>query len=158
MDSPDIIRKYEGLFLIDNTHATKEWDAAVNHVHEMLQKHEAEILSSEKWGERKLAYKIKGQKRGTYLLILFNAPTGAVTNINQSSLLSEIILRCLIVRDLGLEVARSGEAEKAEEKSEVKEPPPIEEAEKAVEKSEVKEPPPVGEEKAPAEAELEETS
>jgi len=60
---------YEGLFLIDNAHASTEWDNVVKHIQDILQKNGAEILKTEKWGEKKLAYKIKSHKRGTYLLI-----------------------------------------------------------------------------------------
>lgn len=127
MDAPHITRKYEGMFLIDNTHANKDWDAVVKGVHEILQKHNAEIVSTEKWGggERKLAYKIKGQKRGTYLLVRFNAPTGAITPIKQDCTLSEIILRSLIIMDIGLEAPRFEEVEEAAAKSHVKGPSPV---------------------------------
>ncbi len=128
MDSSPTTRKYEGMFLIDNTQANKDWDAVVQHVHEILQKHNAEILSTEKWGEKKLAYKVKGQKRGTYLLIRFNAPPEAITHINHDCVLSEIILRCLIVSDLVVEVPPVKEEEKATTQ-ESESPTPIAEAE-----------------------------
>lgn len=90
---------YEGLFLIDNTHASMEWDNVVRHIHDILQKNGAEILKTEKWGEKKLAYKIKGHKRGTYLLIHFNAKSGAITAIKRDFQLSDYIIRSLIVKD-----------------------------------------------------------
>ncbi|MGR3311639.1 MAG: 30S ribosomal protein S6 [Candidatus Brocadiales bacterium] len=133
MDLSPTTRKYEGMFLIDNTQANKDWDAVVKHVHEILQKHNAEILSTEKWGEKKLAYKVKGQKRGTYLLISFNAPPEAITHINHDCILSEIILRCLIVSDLAVvEVPPVKEEEKATTQ-ESESPTPIAEAETEVE-------------------------
>ncbi|MDN3510254.1 MAG: 30S ribosomal protein S6 [Candidatus Jettenia sp. CY-1] len=90
---------YEGLFLIDNTHASMEWDNVVRHIHDILQKNGAEILKTEKWGEKKLAYKIKGHKRGTYLLIHFNAKSGAITAIKRDFQLSDYVIRSLIVKD-----------------------------------------------------------
>ncbi|TLD40590.1 MAG: SSU ribosomal protein S6p [Candidatus Jettenia ecosi] len=90
---------YEGLFLIDNTHASMEWDNVVKHIHDILQKNGAEILKTEKWGEKKLAYKIKGHKRGTYLLIHFNTKSGAITAIKRDFQLSDYIIRSLIVKD-----------------------------------------------------------
>ena len=67
------MRMYEGLFLIDNAHANTEWDNVVKRIQDILQKNGTEILKIEKWGEKKSAYKVKGHKRGTYLLIHFNA-------------------------------------------------------------------------------------
>ena len=93
------MRMYEGLFLIDNAHANTEWDNVVKHIHDILQKNGAEILKSEKWGEKKLAYKIKGHKRGTYLLIHFNAKNSAITTVRRDFQLSDYIVRFLIVKD-----------------------------------------------------------
>ena len=90
---------YEGLFLIDNAHANTEWDNVVKHIHDILQKNGAEILKTEKWGEKKLAYKIKGHKRGTYLLIHFNAKNSAITTVRRDFQLSDYIVRFLIVKD-----------------------------------------------------------
>ena len=90
---------YEGLFLIDNAHANTEWDNVVKHIHDILQKNGAEILKTEKWGEKKLAYKIKGHKRGTYLLIHFNAKNSAIATVRRDFQLSDYIVRFLIVKD-----------------------------------------------------------
>lgn len=93
------MRMYEGLFLIDNGRASMEWDNVVKHIHDILQKNGAEILKTEKWGEKKLAYKIKGHKRGTYLLIHFNAKNTAIAMIKRDFQLSDYIIRSLLVRD-----------------------------------------------------------
>ena len=93
------MRMYEGLFLIDNAHASTEWDNVVKHIQDILQKNDAEILKTEKWGEKKLAYKIKSHKRGTYLLIHFNAKNSAITPIRKNFQLSDYIVRFLIVKD-----------------------------------------------------------
>ena len=93
------MRMYEGLFLLDNAHASLEWDTVVKHIHDILLKNGAEILKTEKWGEKKLAYKIKGHKRGTYLLIHFNAKHSAIPTIKRDFQLSDYIVRSLIVKD-----------------------------------------------------------
>jgi len=90
---------YEGLFVIDNAHANTEWDNVVKRIHDILQKNGTEILKTEKWGEKKLAYKIKGHKRGTYLLIHFNAKTSAITTLRRDFQLSDYIVRFLIIKD-----------------------------------------------------------
>jgi len=93
------LRMYEGLFLIDNAHASTEWDNAVKHIQDILQKNGAEILKTEKWGEKKLAYKIKSHKRGTYLLVHFNAKNSAIAMVRRDFQLSDYIIRFLIIKD-----------------------------------------------------------
>lgn len=116
------MRMYEGLFLLDNAHASLEWDTVVKHIHDILLKNGAEILKTEKWGEKKLAYRIKGHKRGTYLLIHFHAKNTAIATIKRDFLLSDYIIRSLIVKDNKIEelsqaVSSEGSAEKTVDKT-----------------------------------------
>lgn len=111
------MRMYEGLFLIDNARANLEWDNVVNQIHDILKKNGAEILKTEKWGEKKLAYKIKGHKRGTYLLTHFNAKHTAITSLKRDFQLSDAIVRVLIVKDDKIEdVSQIGTVEGLPEK------------------------------------------
>jgi len=92
------LRLYEGMFIINSTIASNDWDAAVNEVQDILKNRGIEILQSEKWEERKFAYILKGHKRGVYLLIYFNAPPESIALIKQDLKLSENVLRSLIVK------------------------------------------------------------
>jgi small subunit ribosomal protein S6 len=52
-----------------------------------------------KWDERRLAYDVKGNKRGVYFLTRFTADTRKVKEIERDCRLSEKMLRALIVRN-----------------------------------------------------------
>ena len=97
------MRLYKGLFLIDNVPANSDWDGVVKSIHDILAKNGAEILKTEKWGEKKLAYKIKSHKRGTYVLIHFNAENTSITQMKRDFQLSEFLIRSLILRDTVIE-------------------------------------------------------
>jgi ribosomal protein S6 len=86
------------MFIISDTVAGSDWEAAVKHVEDLLKNRGAEILKSEKWEDRKFAYKLKGHKRGAYLLIYFNAPTDSISLIKRDFELSDNVLRTLIVK------------------------------------------------------------
>ncbi len=91
------MRTYEAMFLIDNTKAS-DWDSAVQHVHDILKKGGAQVISTDKWGERKLAYHVNGHRRGTYMQIYFDAATDAIPDMRRDCLLSDAILRTLILK------------------------------------------------------------
>ena len=40
---------YEGMFLLDSTKAAAAWDDTVKHVHDILTKHNSEIVASRQW-------------------------------------------------------------------------------------------------------------
>ncbi len=91
-------RLYEGLFLIDSGEAASDWDGIIDMIRKMLERGQAEILSIRKWDDRRLAYKIAGKERGTYILVYFNAPTASVSGIERDIRLSERIVRAMILR------------------------------------------------------------
>jgi small subunit ribosomal protein S6 len=92
---------YEGMLLIEPTLAAKEWDKVMGEVQRIAEKAGAKIVNSNKWGERKLAYPIRGHKRGTYLLAYFNAGNDGITKIRRDCELSDVVLRALFLRHEG---------------------------------------------------------
>jgi len=83
--------------LLDNREVRKGWDALKNAVSGQFTKHGAKILSSRRWDERRLAYPIKGQHRGTYLLVYFSADTNAVALIRRDMQFNEALLRIMLL-------------------------------------------------------------
>ncbi len=117
------LNTYEGMFLIDNAKAS-DWDNVVEHVHDILKKRDAQIISTEKWGERKLAYRLDGHRRGTYMHVYFTAPGEAILDVRRDCQLSDAVLRDLILRikKVPEPPAETSEVEPPAETSEVKPP------------------------------------
>jgi small subunit ribosomal protein S6 len=86
------------MFLLDSTKVVSSWEETERQVHDILQKHNAEIVASRQWDERRLAYPIKGHKKGTYLLTYFKADATQVKEIVGDCHLNETILRELILK------------------------------------------------------------
>lgn len=92
------LNTYEGMFLLDSTKAAVSWDDSVKHVHDILSKHQSEIVASRQWDERRLAYPVDGHKKGTYLLTYFKTDGTQLKEIVADCQLSEVILRELILK------------------------------------------------------------
>lgn len=91
-------RLYEGLFLVDSGEAAADWQGINDHIKKILERNEAEIISMRKWDDRPLAYPILGKRRGTYILVYFNAPSLKLGDMEHDMRLSERIVRALILR------------------------------------------------------------
>ncbi|MFZ9915689.1 MAG: 30S ribosomal protein S6 [Phycisphaerales bacterium] len=91
------IHAYEGMFLFPQTVAA-DLQGAADHVLEVLSKGGAELVSMCKWDERRLAYDIKGNKRGVYFLAYFKCDTQKLSAIERDARLSEKLLRSMITR------------------------------------------------------------
>ena len=91
------MKNYEGMFLFDPA-MLADWEAVQKEVARMLDRAGAQIVACSRWDERRLAYEIKGRKRGVYALVYFKAEPEKVVGIERDVNLSESALRCLILR------------------------------------------------------------
>ncbi len=88
---------YEGMFVFDANHAGKDWPGLEQHVNDLVQRHEGKLVHTERWPDRKLAYEMKGCKKGTYYLTYFNAPTTAIQGLQRDCELSDRVLRAMFL-------------------------------------------------------------
>lgn len=93
----DRVNVYEGMFLVAPAEAGN-LKGIVDHIQDLLGRAEAEIIAMRKWDERRLAYEIRGNKRGVYFLTYFRAPGGQMEELDRNCNLSEQILRAMFTR------------------------------------------------------------
>ncbi|MCK4601083.1 MAG: 30S ribosomal protein S6 [Phycisphaerae bacterium] len=89
-------KNYEGMFLVDA--GSPDFEASSQPVRTVLERSEAELLAIKPWDERRLAYEIKGRKRGLYVLTYFKLDPAKVTELERDVELNEDILRMLVLR------------------------------------------------------------
>ncbi len=89
---------YEGLFIFDPNKFARDHDALVAEVEEMIKSEGGEVVVSRLWEERRLAYPIKGQRKGAYWLMYFRTDSQQITPLNRKCELHEGILRHLVLK------------------------------------------------------------
>jgi small subunit ribosomal protein S6 len=89
---------YEGLFIFDSNKFARDQAALPGEVEEMITSSGGEVVVSRMWEERRLAYPIKGQRKGTYWLIYFRSPTSEITPLNRKCELHDSVLRHLVLK------------------------------------------------------------
>jgi small subunit ribosomal protein S6 len=91
------INTYEALFLFPQS-ASADLQSALDHIVEIMNRNKADIIALKKWDERRLAYDIKGNKRGVYFLAYFKSDARNLDGIDRDCRLSERLLRSLVTR------------------------------------------------------------
>lgn len=91
------VNLYEGLFLLGQR-AGAEFSTCIDHLKQVLDRAEADVLALSKWDERRLAYPVSGNKRGVYLLAHFRAKPGALKGLERDCNLSELIIRHMVIK------------------------------------------------------------
>ncbi len=126
-------RLYEGMFLVDSAQAAADWEGTLSVINTILQRADAEVVSMRKWQERKLCYEIDHKSRGTYILCYFKAAGERIAGIEKDVLLSEKVMRVLILTTekrpaemLQADITGEVEEKPAEEASAPAEPAPAE--------------------------------
>lgn len=86
------------MFLLDSNKYARDQNGVVAGLGEMVEKCGGELLASRLWNEQKLAYPIKGQRKGTYWLTFIRLDTSKVPEFNREVQLNNTVLRHLVVR------------------------------------------------------------
>src|SRR3954470_9142745 len=94
---PEKSNTYEAMFLFPPPGVT-DVEAMIANARGIIERHGGKIIVIKRWDERKLAYEIRKQKRGTYVIAYFNGPPQAVTPIERDVNLSEDVIRVLVTK------------------------------------------------------------
>src|SRR5579871_5322731 len=88
---------YECMFLLDTNKVSGDVKTAAGQLQAILERNQAEVLASRPWDERRLAYPIKGHKKGLYYLMYFRCEGKNLATMEHDFSLNEMILRTLIL-------------------------------------------------------------
>jgi len=89
--------QYEAMFLFGQA-AAQDLDGATNQVRSIVERHGGQVLVLKKWDERKLAYEIGNQKRGTYIICYYRGPGSSVSALERDVNLSDTVLRVMVTK------------------------------------------------------------
>jgi small subunit ribosomal protein S6 len=104
------MRTYEHIFIVHPDVAGEEYTAVLDKFKGILAEQGASVLKIEEWGSRKLAYPVKKQSRGTYVLMVFEGGAGVVTEFERRLRLDEKIIKFqTVLLPKGIETAAPAE-------------------------------------------------
>ncbi len=112
------MNQYEAMFLFDPTFGGS-FENCEAEIRRLMERAEAEIVFCRLWDERRLAYKIKGRKRGVYVLVYFKSSPQKITPLERDARLSENILRMMVLRadDMTPEAMEKAVTDRPEERT-----------------------------------------
>jgi small subunit ribosomal protein S6 len=92
------LRKYETVFILDPGSDDATRDKEIKKVEELIEKNKGKIIQTDRWGMRRLHYRIKKKNEGYYVLIQFEAPVALNRELDRYYKLNEDLLRYIIVQ------------------------------------------------------------
>ena len=92
------MRIYEELYIAKPDATDEEIDALNGQLEAVIKQSGGQIDKTDKWGVRKLAYRVKKQAEGYYVLLVFHAGATTVKEIERRLRVTDLVLKFLTVR------------------------------------------------------------
>jgi len=88
---------YETIYILRPNLNEEEIRQTINKVEECI-KQKGEIISTENWGKKKLAYEVKKEKMGIFILTRFRAKGDLIADLERLYRYEDNIMRFIIVK------------------------------------------------------------
>jgi len=111
---------YENIIILDAALSDEEADAAITKIKDLISGHGGEVLKVDIWGRKKLAYEIKKQKKGLYVLLFYKTPPATVKKIEEFYKVFDAVLKYIIIKLSGKQVHDLEKFEAVSERAEQK--------------------------------------
>ena len=92
------MRRYELMLVLRPDAPDERIAAIVDRTTRQIATDGGQIIKVAPWGRRRLAYPIERYREGSYQIVVFEAPPGTIAEIERSLLITEEVLRHLVVR------------------------------------------------------------
>lgn len=92
------MRRYELMLVLRPDTPDERTQAVIDRSTRQITAAGGEVVKVAPWGRRRLAYQIDRYREGSYHIVVFEAPGTAIAELERSLLITEDVLRHLIVR------------------------------------------------------------
>jgi small subunit ribosomal protein S6 len=92
------MRRYDLIFIVQPELSEEEVKAIADRYLQIITAQRGIIIKTEDWGKRRLAYDIKKQSRGTYILVDFYGPGSMIREIERNLKIDDNILKFITVK------------------------------------------------------------
>lgn len=92
------MRRYELMLVLRPDVPDDRSQAVIDRVTRQISTAGGQIVKVAPWGRRRLAYPIDRHREGSYHIVLFEAPSEAVADLERGLLITEELLRHLVTR------------------------------------------------------------
>jgi small subunit ribosomal protein S6 len=107
---------YEHLLIARQDISAQQVDALATHLKTIVEGEGGKVEKQEYWGLRSLAYRIKKNRKGHYVLLNINSPARAVQELERQLKINEDVLRFLTVKVDQFEQSNSNKARREAER------------------------------------------
>src|SRR6266567_821175 len=117
------MRIYEELFILRPDTQEEETDQLIEQLSTLITKNGGTVDKTDKWGIRKLAYRVQKRNEGFYVLLQFTAQPEAVKELERRMRVSDLVMKFITVR-IDEKLKKIDKRKKSREKRAARRPAP----------------------------------
>ena len=92
------MQAYESIFIVRPSLTDEEVAKVMEKMKGVVEKNGGAITKAESWGKKKLAYNVKKEKKGTYVILRFNGDGKVIHDLEHNYGVEDSIIKFLTVR------------------------------------------------------------
>ncbi len=117
------MRVYEELFIVKPDAPEEEVDAYIGQLKELITNGKGTVEKADKWGTRKLAYRVSKYNEGIYVLFQFSSSPELVKEIERRMRVTDMVIKFITVR-IDEKTKKIEKRKKQRDKRAARKPPP----------------------------------
>jgi small subunit ribosomal protein S6 len=118
------MRVYEELFIVKPDAPEEEVDGFIEQMKTVITGGKGNVDKVDKWGVRKLAYRVQKYAEGNYVLIQFSSSPGLVHEVERRMRVSDLVIKFITVR-IDEKTKKIEKRKKEREKRAARKPAPV---------------------------------
>lgn len=89
---------YEKVMILDPNLDDSAVEDTVGKVKDLIVRQKGEVLKTENWGRRRLAYLLNKHQKGNYVLLLFKAPPSTIIELERFCKVVDAVIKFMVVK------------------------------------------------------------
>ena len=92
------MKDYESIFILNPSIDEAESEKVNLRMQEVISGNGGQVIKVEKWGKRKLAYTVKKQRKGEYVLLQFKGGAATVAELERNYKMTDSVIKYMTTR------------------------------------------------------------
>jgi small subunit ribosomal protein S6 len=92
------VRNYEAMYILRPGLEEEALNAAIARFEDVVKNNGGEIIKTDLWGKRRLAFEVNDTTEGYYVLMNFKSPSGASQELERILRIQDDVVRHLVIR------------------------------------------------------------
>jgi small subunit ribosomal protein S6 len=89
---------YENIVILNAALSDEEVNSSVTRIKDLITNSGGEIIKAESWGRKKLAYEIKKQNKGVFMMLIYKTPPATIKKLEEFYKVFDPVVKFMVIK------------------------------------------------------------